>query len=95
MGQFDLILARCFYKFLFLEREPFFAERRKKIPRFSDYFQEGMGSPPNMSGPGGGSFGGLAGHRLRSDFHTMELQPLTNEGEFNRHYHAHLLLCEL
>lgn len=91
MGKFDLILARCFYKFLFLEREPFYVERRKKIPRFSDHFQGGMGSPPNVSGPGGGSFGGHAGHRWRP----MELQPLTNEGEFNRHYHAHLLLCEL
>lgn len=95
MGKFDLILARCFYKFLFLEREPFYAERRRKMPRFSDYFQGGMGSPPNVSGPGGGSFGGLAAHRFRPDFHTMELQPPTNEGEFNRHYHAHLLLCEL
>jgi len=95
MGKFDLILARCFYKFLFLEREPFYAERRKKIPRFSDHFQGGMGSPPNVSGPGGGSFGGLAGHRWHSKYCTIELQPLANEGEFNRHYHGHLLLCEL
>lgn len=95
MGKFDFILARCFYKFLFLEREPFYAERRKKMPRFSDYFQGGMGSPPNVSGPGGGSFGGLAGHRFRPEYRTMELQPPTNEGEFNRHYHADLLLCEL
>lgn len=83
MGKFDLILARCYYQFLFLEREPFYAERRK-IPRFSEYFQGGMGSPPNVSGPGGGSFGGFPGFLV-----------VTNEGEFNRHYHAHLLLCEL
>ena len=80
MGKFDLILARCYYKFFFLEREPFYAVRRKKIPRFSEYFQGGMGSPPNVGGPGGGSLG------LRS-IHTM--LP-TNEGECNRHYHAHL-----
>ena len=94
MGKFDFLLARCFYKFLFLEREPFSTERRKKMPRFSDYFQGGMGSPPNVSGPGGGSFGD-AWHRFRPYYRTMKLQPPTNEGEFNRHYHAHLLLCEL
>lgn len=87
MGKFDLILARCFYKFLFLEREPFYAERRKKVPRVSDHFQEGMGSPPNVSGPGGG----FVIHHLLP----MELQLPTNDGEFNRHYHAHVLLCEL
>ena len=59
MGKFDLILARCFYKFLFLEREPFYAERRKKVPRVSGHFQGGMGSAPNVSGLGGGSFAGL------------------------------------
>lgn len=84
MGKFDLILARCFYKFLFLEREPFYAERRKKVPRISDHFQGGMGSPPNVSGPGGGSFGGIPG-----------FLGFTNEGEFNRRYHAHLRLYEL
>lgn len=83
MGKFDLILARCFYKFLFLEGEPFYAERRK-IPRFSDHSQGGMGSAPNVSGPGGGSFGGIPGFLV-----------FTNEGEFNRHYDAHLLLYEL
>lgn len=81
MGKFDLILARCFYKFLFLEREPFYAERRKKVPRVSGHFQGGMGSAPNVSGLGGGSFGSIPG-----------FLGFTNEGEFNRHYHAHLLL---
>lgn len=84
MGKFDLILARCFYKFLFLERESFYAERRKKVPRVSDHFQEGTGSAPNVSGSAGGSFGGIPG-----------VVAFTNHGEFNRHYHAHLLLCEL
>lgn len=84
MEKFDLILARCFYKFLFLEREPYYAERRKKVPRVSDHFQGGTGSAPNVSGPGGGSFGGIPGVLV-----------FTNQGEFNRHYHAHLFLCEL